>query len=98
MLLALRSLWEQSEANVTVFGEGVAANPAIGSGLVVTERGIYGGKRRRLRNWHEIVSPMMRPPMPEDVIVNGVGVAAQPRIGNGTFRIEVDFSDDELIG
>lgn len=99
MLLALRSLWEeQAGGDVIVEGEGVAANPQIGTGLVLITRGTVGSVSKRPRKPRQRDRGYFVPmPMPSgDVVVFGEGVAANPQIGTGVVRIHV-FSDDELI-
>lgn len=98
MLLALTSLWQT--ANVIVEGEGVAANPQIGTGdVITTARGSIGKRRRKPRRRREAPSYWVpvRMPVPINVECTGEGVAARPQIGNGNVLIAVEFTDDELI-
>jgi hypothetical protein len=99
MLLALRSLWEQQAGNdVIVSGEGVAANPQIGTGALITT-GAGGGIRKRRRKPRARSAPSYWVPvrMPVPINVTGEGVAARARIGTGNVLIEADFSEDELL-
>ena len=101
MLLTLRSLWEEQAGNdVIVAGEGVAANPQIGTGALITT-GAGGGIRKRRRRPSRREAPSywvpVRMPVPINVECTGEGVAARPQIGNGNVLIAVEFTDDELI-
>jgi hypothetical protein len=102
MLLTLRSLWEEQAGNdVIVSGEGVAADPQIGTGALITT-GAGGGIRKRRRKPRAARSAPsywvpVRMPVPINVECTGEGVAARPRIGTGNVLIGVDLSDDELI-
>jgi hypothetical protein len=87
MLLTLYSLWEQEAAgnDVIVSGEGVAANPQIGAGLVLVRRGEFGGIFRRLK-------PRERGafvPVPVDVEIAGEGVRAYPHVSRGAVVYDV---------
>jgi hypothetical protein len=101
MLLALRSLWETANADVIVEGEGVEANPGVGTGVVLITTGAGGGIRKRRRKPRARSAPSywapVRMPVPINVECMGEGVAARPRIGTGNVLTEVDFSDDELM-
>jgi hypothetical protein len=101
MLLALRSLWEeQAGADVIVEGEGVAANPQVGTGSFLITRGTAGGARKRPRKPRQRDRGYwvpMRMPIPADVVVFGEGVWAKPQIGIGVVRTEIDLSDDEIL-
>jgi hypothetical protein len=102
MLLTLRSLWEQQAGNdVIVSGVGVAADPQIGTGdVITTARGGIGKRRRkpRRREQRDYWVPVRMPvPVPVPINVTGEGVAARPRIGTGNVLIAVEFTDEELI-
>ena len=48
MLLVLTSLWQQSDNDVVVEGEGVFCNAQVGTGeVLISAAGTVGGKRRR---------------------------------------------------
>jgi hypothetical protein len=99
MLLALRSLWENASADVIVNGEGVSANPQIGTGDVLITTGARGGIKRRRRGLRRREQRDYWVPvrMPVPINVTGEGVAARARIGTGNVLVEVDFSEDELL-
>ena len=98
MLLILRSLWEQQASGaVVVTGEGVSANPAVGTGdVITTARGGSKRRRRRTPRYREPYwQPVRLPAVP--ITVTGEGVECRPRVGTGNVLIEVDFSDEELV-
>lgn len=101
MLLILRSLCEQQASGaVVVTGEGVSANPAVGTGdVITTARGGVGKRRRKPRSrqrdyWTPVRMPV---PVPVNVQFTGQGVAANAQIGNGSVLIAVELTDIEVI-
>lgn len=101
MLLVLTSLWQQSDNDVVVEGEGVFCNAQVGTGeVLISAAGTVGGKRRRKprSRQRDYWTPVRMPvPVPVNVQFTGEGVAANAQIGNGSVLIAVEFTDDELV-